>query len=187
RPAIGIAGVVERVDADDDVPRLEHFRPAKRQPEEDGIAGRHIRDWNVRRPKIAVARDRYIGGQRGSADAAEIKIELEMFGDAERGRDAACRFSFAPVALTVTYRQRVKLVPLRPGDGSGGIRIEAAAQQKYGSHIKIGELVNSKFSEQDYHTFAPRHRHLFTSPTPQFSNSPTSKLPIVRPLVSWAT
>ena len=32
--------------------------------------------------------------------------------DAERGRDAACRLGFVPVALTVTHRQGVKLVTL---------------------------------------------------------------------------
>ncbi len=121
RPAIGIPGVVERVDADDDVSRLEHFGPAKREREEDGVASRHIRDWNVRRRKITVARDRYVRGQRGSADAAEIKVELEMSRHAERGRDAACRLGFVLVALTVTDRQGVKLVTLRPRDGPGGI------------------------------------------------------------------
>ncbi len=43
RPAIGIAGVVEGVDADEDIAGAQHLRPRQRQRQHHRIASRHIR------------------------------------------------------------------------------------------------------------------------------------------------
>ena len=53
RAAVGIAGVVERVDADDDVVRAEHFGPAERQRQEDRVARRHVGRRDVVRHRSA--------------------------------------------------------------------------------------------------------------------------------------
>src|SRR5882672_2339352 len=47
RPAVGIAGVVERVHADEEVVRAEDLGPAKRERQEDRVARGHIRRWNL--------------------------------------------------------------------------------------------------------------------------------------------
>ena len=90
-PAVGIAGVVERVHADDDIVRAEHFGPAERQRQEDGVARRHVGRRDVGRGQVAVARHRNVGRQRRAADRAQIERQLEVRRDAERRRDAPRR------------------------------------------------------------------------------------------------
>ena len=46
--AVGIAAVVERVDADEDVARAEHLGPREREREEDRVARRHVGDRDPR-------------------------------------------------------------------------------------------------------------------------------------------
>ena len=43
RAAIGIAGIVHRVDTNEDIAGTQHFSPAQSQRQEYGIARRHIR------------------------------------------------------------------------------------------------------------------------------------------------
>ena len=45
-PAIRIAGVIERVDADVDVVGFEHFGPCQRERKKDRVARRHVGDRN---------------------------------------------------------------------------------------------------------------------------------------------
>ena len=47
RPAIRIAGIVDRVDAAEDVGGAEHFGPAQRHRQHDGVARRHVGDRNA--------------------------------------------------------------------------------------------------------------------------------------------
>ncbi len=42
--AIGIAGIVHRVDANKNMTALEYFCPGERKRQHNGITGRHIRD-----------------------------------------------------------------------------------------------------------------------------------------------
>ena len=65
-------------------------------------------------------------------------LEFEMPLDAQRARDRARRFEFPRVALTVVNREGVQRKALRPGHRRRRVRIEAAAQQDYGSHRVIG-------------------------------------------------
>ena len=47
RPAIGIAGVVERIDAEKNVACAQHLGPGQRKGEKDGVARGHIGDGNA--------------------------------------------------------------------------------------------------------------------------------------------
>ena len=53
RPAIRIAAVIERVDADEDIGRVKHFRARERVREKNGVSRRHISDRNAGRDFFA--------------------------------------------------------------------------------------------------------------------------------------
>ena len=57
-------------------------------------------------------RDGQRGGERRSADAAKIEIELEMRGHAERCRDPARRVELMSVPLPVAHAERVEIESL---------------------------------------------------------------------------
>ena len=91
-PAVGIAGVVERVDADDDGLGAETSAHAEREREEDRVAGRDVgrRDLALV-VELPILRDFAVADQRGAAERREVDVELEMPRDAERPRDLARR------------------------------------------------------------------------------------------------
>ena len=79
RPAIGIAGVVERVDADEDVGRAQHFGPAQGHRQEDGVARGNVGGGNVGRVHVAILGDGHVARrQRRAADRGEVEIEHEV-------------------------------------------------------------------------------------------------------------
>ena len=124
--AIGISGIVEGVDADENVARVEHLGPAERESEKDRIARGHVGLWNLGRRQIAIARNGDIRGQRRAADGSQIDGLLEMPFDAERPGDGPRRLDFADVPLAVLHGQRAQREPLRFRDGRGRVGIEAA-------------------------------------------------------------
>ena len=135
-PAVGIAGVVERVDADHDVVRAEHFGPSHRERQEDRVARRHVGGRDRLRVEVASARDVEVRGERRSADRPKVEIHLEMPLDAERARDRARRVDLARVPLAVVDRQREQREALALGDRRGGVRIESPAQEDDGAHAR---------------------------------------------------
>ena len=68
RPAIRIAGIVQRVHADDDVGCADDFGPAERKREHDRVPRRHVGGRNPGRSEIAIARDSVVRRQRRAAD-----------------------------------------------------------------------------------------------------------------------
>ncbi len=130
--AIGVAGVVERVHANDDVVGAEDLGPAERERQEDRVSRGHVGRWNVGGRKIAVERDVDVRRQRRSADGPEIDGELLMPGDAERLCDRARRLHLCGVALAVIDRERVQREAVGLGDGRRRVRIQPAAQQHHG-------------------------------------------------------
>ena len=128
----GIAGVVERVDADDDVARAEDFGPAERQREEDRVARRHVGRRNVVR-----RRDR---GRAAPAPSPTSATSRRSRAGRRRARGAASTPSARATAraastsractLAVADGQRVqRRSPRALAIAAGGVRIEAAAQQ----------------------------------------------------------
>src|SRR4051812_33415806 len=138
RPAVGVAGIIEGVDADDDVLCAEDLGPSEREREEDRVARRNIGGWNAGGLQIAIVRHRNIRRERRPPDRTKVDVELEMPFDPQRLRHRPRRLDFAPVTLAVVDRKGEQTEPLRLRDCGGCVRIEAAAQQYYGSHWVIG-------------------------------------------------
>ena len=127
--AIGIAGVVERVHANDDVVGAEHFGPAERERQEDRVARGHVRRRNVGRRKIAIARDVDIRRQRRSAEwRAESTVSSWWRTTPSAVATARADVHFARVPLAVMNRERVQREAVGLRDGGGRIRIETAAE-----------------------------------------------------------
>ena len=94
-PAVGIAGVVDRVDAAEDVARAEHFGPAQRERQHDGVARGHVGDRDAGcRPSVSSGTSMSVG-QRGAADAAQVDVDGLVRDRAERARDAVGGVEFA--------------------------------------------------------------------------------------------
>src|SRR3546814_5318455 len=74
--AIGIARIVERVDADAYILRAPRLCEAERQRQEDEVAGRHIGDGNL--VAHAILRHGDIGGQGRAAEAAQVERQDDM-------------------------------------------------------------------------------------------------------------
>ena len=88
-PAIGIAGLVERVHADEDVLGAQRLGPGERVAEKDGVARGHVGDRNAGADGLVAPAlgHRDVVGQRRAADGAEIEPQREVRDGAERGRD----------------------------------------------------------------------------------------------------
>ena len=105
----GIARVVERVDADDEIARAEHFGPAERERQKNRVPRRHVRGRNVRLAERSRSRGTVdVRCQRRSADAAQVDAQLLMARDAERPRDRARGVHLPRVPLAVVNGQRVQ-------------------------------------------------------------------------------
>jgi hypothetical protein len=88
--AIGVAGVIESIDADEDVGRCEDFGPGERERQEDGVAGGDVGDGDAVGDVREGTRlgDGEVGGEGGVADLAEIDAGDDVAGCAEGLRDA---------------------------------------------------------------------------------------------------
>ena len=115
RPAIGIAGIVERVDADDDVARAERPRPSRAPATGRSCCAPARRSTECR--GASRSRSRGTAASEVSDEPpmrAQVDVELEMPLDAERARDRARRLDLARVALAVVDGQRVQREALAP-------------------------------------------------------------------------
>src|SRR5690606_14799322 len=78
RPAIRITGIIERVDANEDVMRADRLRPAEREREEDEIARGNVSYRNVVAAADALLRHVEIIGERGAAELAQVEREDDV-------------------------------------------------------------------------------------------------------------
>ena len=131
RPAVRVPGVVERVDADEDVARAEHLGPRRARATGTRCCAPARRSTGCR---PAVDR-RGPSGRRSapvSADppnaARSTCSSTWRTTPSARGHDAR-RLDLPRVPLTVGHREGVQLEPLVAGDGRGRRGIEAAAQE----------------------------------------------------------
>jgi hypothetical protein len=130
--AIGIAGVVERVDPDEDVVGTERLRPAERERQEDRIARRDVGGGDIpgiRPPGEAILWYRDVRGERGAADGREVDRDFEMPLHAEPRRDGPRRLELAGMALPVPDGQCMKPEAFFEGDRGGRVGVETAAQE----------------------------------------------------------
>src|SRR5687768_7189682 len=64
RPAVGIPGVIERVDAEDDPLASNHFCPREPQREKDGVPRRDVCGWDVGAVERPFGRDLAVADER---------------------------------------------------------------------------------------------------------------------------
>ena len=108
--AIRVAGVVHRINANENVLHIEHFSPGETQRQEDRVAGRHIGDryalrWCFRNRDVPV-------GQRRSAELRQIYFNDAMFRYLKTRSNATCCIEFNCVGLTIVERQCIYLMTL---------------------------------------------------------------------------
>ena len=129
-PAVGIAAVVERVHADEDVARAEHLGPRQRERQEDRVARRHVRDRDARAHLAirAVLRHVDVRGQRRAAEDAQVDLRDDMLATPAAPRSAAPR-ELRRVPLPVAEAQRVRREALALRDRQHRRRVEAPAQE----------------------------------------------------------
>src|SRR3954467_14128766 len=85
--AVGVPRIVERVDADDDVARVERLGPAERQRQENRLSCRNGCWWDPVGGDVSSVRHRVVRGEGRSAECAQVDRELDVSLDVERARD----------------------------------------------------------------------------------------------------
>src|SRR5688572_2739881 len=116
-PAIRISRIIDRIYADKDVGRVQHFGPRQRVGKEYRVARWNVGNRDACRHCLcrAVLWDVDIRGERAAADAAQIDGERYVAGGAQVLRDAIGRLEFKPVPLTIVKRQRIALEAVAAG------------------------------------------------------------------------
>ncbi len=128
-PAVGVARVVDGVDADDQVARADAFRPRQGQRQKDRVARRHVGRRDAGSVERAVLRHAACPDQRRSAEGREIDPEFDVARHSQRARHSPGGLHLDGVALAVGDRQRKELEAVGARDGGGGVGIEAPAEQ----------------------------------------------------------
>jgi hypothetical protein len=134
-PAIGIAGIVERIDANEDAARAEHFGPRQCEGEKDRIARRHVGDWNARVVRVAILGHLDVAGERGPAERAQVDVHDDVIADSIRRGDAASRVNLRGVALAISERHGVHVEAFMNRVRKQRGRIEPAAEQQHGIRL----------------------------------------------------
>jgi len=119
RPAVGIARIIERVDADEDVARAARLGEAEGEAQEDGVARRDVGHRNA----LAHARLRHrdVAGQRRAAERGEIERHDDMAVRQALG-DRRRRLELDPMPLAVVHGQR--------GDRKAGLARQRGADHR---------------------------------------------------------
>ena len=128
RPAVGIARIIERVDADEQVARAGRLRPAEAEREEDGVAGGDIGDRDLILGH-ALLRHGDVVGERRAAEAREIERQHDMALGAHRRRDSRRRLQLDAVALVVVDGEREQPVARLAREAGNDHRIHASRDE----------------------------------------------------------
>ena len=135
RAAVGVAGIIDGVDADENVVGFEHFRPAQRHGEHHGVARGHVGDGDFIFGVFGAVGGHGDGGigERGAAKFAQIDLGDAVFAGAQFGGNAPGGGEFGVVALAVGEREgvTVKAAPARQRKTGGGI--QSAREQNHGA------------------------------------------------------
>ena len=129
-PAVGIARVVDAIDADEDVECRQSLGPRQGERQKDGVPRGDVSDRNPVRHHVlgSVLGHFDRRSERTSAEAAEIDVELDVADDCQRARNPAGGLDLDGMPLAVADGQCVELEAGRAGLGQGRGRVEAAAQ-----------------------------------------------------------
>ncbi len=128
RAAVGVAGVVDGVGADEQIGGADNFGQTQQQGEHDGIAGRHIGDRNL---VVCFAVFGHIDGigQGRTSDRTKVHCDGAVTRCAQGLRHATGSVEFDPVALAVVDSQAMTDEALGPGDGQDRGRVQASGEE----------------------------------------------------------
>ena len=137
--AVGVAGVVDGVDADAQVARAQALGHGQRVRQEDGVARRHVGHGNVVRVlHVAALRHRDVRRQRAGAEDAQVDGGHAVRRSAERLRHFRRAFELHAVALAVVEAQRVAVEALVPKMRQHHGGIHAAREKDHGGGTGCG-------------------------------------------------
>ena len=143
-PAIGIARIIERIDADEQVARPRSLRPAQGETEEDRVACGHVSDGNI----VADAALGHIDirGQRRPAECRQVERQDDMPLRPQRAGYAACGGQLDLMPLVIVDRQREEIEPGFARVAGGDHRIEPPGHEdngkRRGGHGAFSRAVN---------------------------------------------
>ena len=123
----GIAGIIDRIHADEDIGAGQHFGPSQRERQKNSVARGNVGHRNA----VADARFRHrdIRRERRSAKRAQIDRHHAMLRRAQARCHTRRRFQLRAMPLAIIETQRVATVAFAPRNGQARRRIQAAAQQ----------------------------------------------------------
>ncbi len=131
--AVGVAGVIDGVDAEEDVECIGGFGEGESEGEEDGVACGDVGDGDGGVAGIGLIEvvfgDGDVSGEGGTSEGAEVDFhgdmarELILFGEGVSG------FNFLLVALAVVEAEGMADVALGDGDAESGGGIETAGEK----------------------------------------------------------
>ena len=131
RATVRVAAVVDRVDAHEQVTRIERLGPRERDRQQDRVARRNVRRRDPVRDGVVGSRlrdlDRSIGERRPPGER-QIDPHDPMLDRPERARDRGGTVEFDPVALAVVDGQRSAAEPALARDRDRRRRIEPAGR-----------------------------------------------------------
>ena len=129
RPAVGITGIVDRIDADKNIRRLQHLRPGHGEGKKNRVARGNVGDRNPGADLIGriMLGYRQIGGQSAGAEDAEVDFRDLVLRGVEKTGDARGRGKLNRMALSIVEREGVTIEPIASGDAETGRGIESAA------------------------------------------------------------
>ena len=135
--AIGIAGIIEGIHADEDIGGIEHFGPREREGKKNRVARGDVGNRNLARHFVrgTPLGDFHVTGKRGTAEHAQVELRRAMSGYADRFRHSPGGLEFDAMPLAVIERERVELEALAPGEREASGRIEPAAEQTDGFQL----------------------------------------------------
>ena len=136
RTTIRIPAVIESIDADEDIPSIQHLGPSEGKRKKDRVSGRDVGDGDF--VFIELGEGVVFGngdiavGERRISECSEIDGRYVMLDGPHGMGDTAGGFEFKAVALPIGKTQGVGCEALFFGDGETRRRVEATAEENDG-------------------------------------------------------
>lgn len=138
RAAVGIAGIVDGVHANEDVAGLGDLGVSGGEGEKDEVAGGDVGDGDAvgHVSGGAILGNIDVGGERGAADGTEVDGDDAVVDRAENARDLLGGDEFVAVALAVIEGEGVTCESGLARDGECGGTVQAAGEEDDGAGLR---------------------------------------------------
>ncbi len=125
-PTVGIAGIIEGVDSDEDVVGAARFGEPQREAEKDRVSSRHVSDRDAFAK--AALRNLDIGGQCRPAERTKIERENNV-SECKPGSNRPRSLELGSMPLIIVNGERNHGKTLLAGDARANHRIEPAREE----------------------------------------------------------